>query len=175
VIALLITLVLFPIVVSRQRRCCNPLPPAIAARIAFVFLLGVGARRCLFALAALGVPMNVWTFLAIPVLSLFGVRRQRLRFLTTDTKAEAWPPHSKSSARVLFIIAAVMPTRDYDGRDVAASARDRLEGSTTGPFFHGQRGLNLHNRYPLLLPLDAATVMQLSNDTNNRPRAGCTC
>ncbi|HET8773613.1 MAG TPA: hypothetical protein VFP80_07475, partial [Thermoanaerobaculia bacterium] len=70
---------------------------------------------------------------------------------------------------VLFLAAAVIPIRDYDGRVtwLPKARAIALEGSTAGPFFQGERGLNLHNRYPLLLPLDAATVMRLSNDTRN--------
>jgi len=170
----MIALALFLVVgvaVALQLRL--PLPPTIAARIAFVFLLGVGAHGAiLFALAAVGVPMSLWTFLAVPLLSLvsFGVRRPRLRFPIRHLEAG-----SIASALfalpllVLLFAAAVLPIRDYDGRVtwLPKARAIALERSTTGPFFHGERGLNLHNRYPLLLPLDAATTMVLSNDTRN--------
>jgi hypothetical protein len=173
VIALIITLILFPLVgLAAASLLRISLPSTIAARVAFVFLLGVGAHGALlFALAALGVPLNVWTFLAVPVLSLFGVRRQRLRFLTARESKSGGVVSALQMIPlvVLFLAAAVMPIRDYDGRVtwLPKARAIALEESTTGPFFHGERGLNLHNRYPLLLPLDAATVMRLSNDTRN--------
>jgi hypothetical protein len=100
------------------------------------------------------------------------VRRQRLRFSILESGSVASALQTIVFAiplAVLLFAAAVLPIRDYDGRVtwLPKARAIALEQSTTGPFFQGERGLNLHNRYPLLLSLDAATVMRLSNDTRN--------
>ncbi|HEV7238863.1 MAG TPA: hypothetical protein VGQ36_06445 [Thermoanaerobaculia bacterium] len=176
----MITLALFSVVGTAVALLLRiPLPPSIAARIAFVFLLGAGAHGAiLFVLAAPGVRMNLWTFLAVPLLALvsFGVRRQRLRFSILPCHFESGSVASALQKivfalpiAVLLFAAAVLPIRDYDGRVtwLPKARAIAIEQSTTGPFFQGERGLNLHNRYPLLLPLDAATTMVLSGDTRN--------
>jgi hypothetical protein len=65
--------------------------------------------------------------------------------------------------------AAVLAMRGYDSHVtwLPKARAIAMESSVDGPFFQGERGLNLHNRYPLLMPLNAAVVMTLSGDTRN--------
>jgi hypothetical protein len=166
-----IALIVFPVVGAAAALLLRiPLPPSIAGRVAFVFLLGAGAHG---ALLFAGVPWFVPPLLA---LVFWGVWGRGLRFSILPREFESGGGASALQAFVfaiplvvLVLAAAVMPIRDYDGRVtwLPKARAIALESSTTGPFFHGERGLNLHNRYPLLLPLDAATVMRLSNDTRN--------
>lgn len=170
-IDLLLTLSLFPIAGAATALLLRlPLPPA---RLPFLFLLGLGTHgTLLYALGAVGVPIDWPVMIAIPVLSLV-VLAVRWKPLSAPL---SYPPSHPIATfllaiplLVLLCAAAIIPTRDYDGR-VTWLPKARalaLEHSLTGPFFNGERGLNLHNRYPLLLPLDAATLMRLSNDTRN--------
>ena len=57
---------------------------------------------------------------------------------------------------LLLFVASILPLTDYDGLvtwmpKALAIVSDH---SIVGPFFHGARGLNLHNQYPLLVPLE---------------------
>ncbi|MFL6245261.1 MAG: hypothetical protein ACJ74H_04500 [Thermoanaerobaculia bacterium] len=199
-IALLLTLAIFPIAGAATARLLRlPLPPA---RLAFVFLLGLGTHgSLLYALGCVGVPIDLPVMIAIPALSVIAVLwhnpSSALRAPSPLTRGEGFPtdqpsplrrgekvpkadegsPRPHPIATVLFAIpllvllfaTAIIPTRDYDGRVtwLPKARAIALEHTITGPFFHGQRGINLHNRYPLLLPLDAATLMRLTNDTRN--------
>lgn len=169
-IALAVTLVVFPLVgLAAALLLRLPLP---SCRFAFCYLAGLGVHGALlYLLGALRVPLVTATLVAIPVLALIVVVLLRGRL----PRREPAPRHVLASLVlavplvVLFCAAAVMPVRDYDGRVtwLPKARAIAIEHSVAGPFFHGQRGLNLHNRYPLLLPLDAATVMALSDDTRN--------
>lgn len=171
-ISLLLTLSIFPIAGAATALLLRlPLPPS---RLPFLFLLGLGAHGAsLYALGAAGVPIDWPVMIAIPVLSLVVIafRWRRFELLKLDRR----PDHLVATLifaiplLVLLCAAAIVPIRDYDGRVtwLPKARAIALEHSLTGPFFHGERGLNLHNRYPLLLPLDAATLMRLSNDTRN--------
>jgi hypothetical protein len=167
---LLLTLAIFPLVGNAAARVLRlTVPVTRAARWSFLFLLGLGVQGALlYALGVCGVPLRVFAFAAIPVVSLFFLRRR--------TRAEEATDRDRLAALVfalplivLFLSASVIPTRDYDGRAtwLPKARAIAIEGSIAGPFFQGQRGLNLHNRYPLLLPLDVATVMRLGGDTRN--------
>ncbi len=166
----MVALILFPLAGFAAALLLRiPLPPTLAARVAFVFLLGVGTHG---ALLFAGLPWFVPPVLSIAIVLLYGVRRQRLRFRILPREYQSGGAASALQAvpLILFVLtAAVMPIRDYDGRVtwLPKARAIAVEDSTTGPFFQGQRGLNLHNRYPLLIPLDAATVMRVSNDTRN--------
>jgi hypothetical protein len=161
VIALVLTLVLFPLVGAAAALLLQlPLPPSRVARFAFLYLLGVGVNGAVL-------------YVAVPLVSLALVAFRWGSFATL--REEPRERHGLATIVfalplvVLLLSAAVIPTRDYDGRVtwLPKARAIALEHSITGPFFHGERGLNLHNRYPLLLPLDAATVMRLSGDTRN--------
>ncbi len=173
-IALALTIAVFPIVGAAALLLQLPLPPTRSSRFAFVFLLGLGMQGSfLYLLGALHVPLTTIAFAALPVLSLPIVLVHRKHAKTLATRVEE--RHVLSAIvfalplLVMLLAATVIPTRDYDGR-VTWLPKARaivLEQSIAGPFFHGERGLNLHNRYPLLMPLDVATVMALSGDTRN--------
>lgn len=69
----------------------------------------------------------------------------------------------------LLFVSAVMPLADYDGRafwllKAKAIAHER---SIDGPLFHGAT-MSPRNEYPLLVPLDAATVMFLARELDER-------
>ena len=170
--ALLVTLAVFPIVGAAAALVLRvPLPAPIAARLAVLFLLGAGAHGAmLFAFAALRVPVPIaiamWS--AATALPLFFRRRFEL-LAPSSHRNPAATILLAIPLIVLFASAAFIPTRDYDGRVtwLPKARAIALEESAEGPFFHGERGLNLHNRYPLLIPFDAATVMRLSGDTRN--------
>ena len=145
----------------------HALPRFVAGRAAAIFLLGVGANGAvLFALGLAGVPLGTLTFAAVPLISLaVAVLRAKRIFRRTRWRGD-W--HEIASTVVILVpflvllwTTSVVPLADYDGRTTwmpkARAIAD--EGSIRGPFFHGQRGLNLHNHYPLLLPLDVATLL----------------
>jgi hypothetical protein len=161
VIALVLTLVLFPLVGAAAALLLRlPLPPSRIARFAFLYLLGLGVNGAVL-------------YVAIPLVSLAIVAFRWRSFEMMQDE----PRERNVLATIVFALplvvllfsASILPTRDYDGRVtwLPKARAIALEHSVTGPFFHGERGLNLHNRYPLLLPLDVATVMRLSGDTRN--------
>jgi hypothetical protein len=178
-IALALTLALFPLAGAAAALLLRlPLPPSRVARFAFLFLLGLGTQgMVLYLLGAVQVPLGRPAFLAIPLLSLAVIAFRWRMFTTTCTTLNDGPRERNVVATIAFALplllllvsASIIPARDYDGRVtwLPKARAIALEQSIAGPFFHGQRGLDLHNRYPLLLPLDAATVMRLGNDTRN--------
>lgn len=169
---LVVTLAVFPLIGAATASLLRvPLPPSRLAQLAFVFLLGAGTNgSILFLAGTLGVPL--W-FFAIPVASIIAFALRRRSF---DTLSAA-PAGRHVAATVVFALplvvllfaAAVIPARDYDGRVtwLPKARAIAIDGAIDGPFFQGERGLNLHNHYPLLVPLNAATVMKLSGDTRN--------
>jgi hypothetical protein len=179
VIELVITLVVFPLVGAAAAILLRiPIPRSIATGIAFVFLLGIGVHGAvLFAFGA-----RRWMFFTIPILLgsaatlVAAVHRASRSWRFVNEQRQLALPHSTTSALffalpliVLLFAASVIPTRDYDGRVtwLPKARAIALEQSITGPFFHGERGINLHNRYPLLMPTAAATPMVMSGDTRN--------
>ena len=71
---------------------------------------------------------------------------------------------------VLLFITAILPLTDYDGRvfwmlKAKAIAHER---QIDGPFFRGEVMLSPRNEYPLLMPLDAAAVMMVAGDLDDR-------
>lgn len=170
-IALLLTLAIFPLVGGATARLLRiAMPPTRSSRFALAYLLGLGVQGTwLYALGAMHVPLH-WIVFVLPAI--------------VSIVARGWRPIIDGSSEqrfalssIVFVIpivlllffAAIFPTRDYDGRVtwLPKARAIALESSISGPFFHGERGLNLHNRYPLLIPLDVATVMKLSSDTRN--------
>jgi hypothetical protein len=71
---------------------------------------------------------------------------------------------------VLAIPAAITPLNDFDGRGFWLLKAKALEHERIidGPFFHNRVVDDPRNQYPLLVPLDAATVMIASGDTDDR-------
>lgn len=139
------------------------------ARVASLFLFGAGSIGAfLFLLAALRVPLVSATFVATVVVALvvLVLLRRRLRTFVAAPfpRADIVPLLVLLAPFVLVAwIVSITPLADYDGRATWMPKAEAIvhEGSAHGPFFHGERGLNLHNRYPLLVPLDVALLMAL--------------
>jgi hypothetical protein len=160
-----------------------PLPDTRAARLALKFLLGAGMQGTfLYALGVLHVPLNGFAFSTLPVVAgLVGGWRLAVggkgQLTTTQTANRQLPTANQIVNHIAFfaplfallLATTILPIRDYDGRVtwLPKARAIALEHAIDGPFFHGERGLNLHNRYPLLIPLDVASVMALSGDTRN--------
>jgi hypothetical protein len=71
---------------------------------------------------------------------------------------------------LLLSAAAILPLSDYDGRAfwlIKAKAIEH-EGAIDGPFFHGRTAGNPRNEYPLLVPLDAAAILTVAGDLDDR-------
>jgi hypothetical protein len=174
-IELLVTLAVFLLVGAATSAVLQLLlPQPRVARLAMLFLVGVGANgTILYLLGTLGVPLRFITFLALPLLAaiILVLRWRTLATLSNAPQARHLVAGLVTAVPlvVLLCAAAVMPTRDYDGRVtwLPKARAIAFDGSVAGPFFQGQRGLNLHNRYPLLIPLDAATIMTLTGRLEN--------
>lgn len=136
------------------------------ARMAALFLFVAGATgSLLFVLAALRVPLVPVTFILSLLAALVVVilRRRDLRGAPFP-RADILPLLVLVAPFVLVAwIVTIIPLADYDGRATWMPKAEAIarEGSAQGPFFEGERGLNLHNRYPLLVPLDVALLMTL--------------
>jgi hypothetical protein len=157
-IGLLITLVLFP------------LAGCIAGRRTFSesFLTGVGVvGAALFVGGVLGVPFVATLVLVMCVaIARFVMQRGWNR-----PQSFAIAPTSLLIAPLLFLtfIAAITPLTDFDGRafwllKAKALAHDR---SIDGPFFQNREVWSPRNQYPLLIPLDVATIMSLAADSDD--------
>jgi hypothetical protein len=147
----------------------HALPRYFAGRLAAIFLLGVGAHGAvLFALGVAGVPLRAPTFAAVTVISLaIAALRAKRIFLRTRWRGDMHEMASTAMILLPFLVllwtTSVVPLADYDGRTTWMPKARAIagEGSIRGPFFQGERGLNLHNHYPLLIPLDVATLLAL--------------
>lgn len=148
-------------------------PRFVAGRLGAAFLLGTGVNGAvLFALGTMNVPLRPVTFAAVPLVALvvLAIRWRRV------VRGIRWRGnvHELSSTAVIllpFVIllwtTSIVPLADYDGRTTWMPKAQAIvdEASIRGPFFDGERGLNLHNRYPLLMPLNAASLMALGGDS----------
>lgn len=136
--------------------------------IAECFLLGIGVvGSAEFILGLLHVPLIVTAALCV-VAGLIGF---------------VWGPASAGHDRlkrvhtliiiiplvVLAFSAAIIPLHDFDGRAFWVLKAKALahERTIDGPFFHNAVVNDPRNQYPLLLPLDAATVMIASGDLDD--------
>jgi hypothetical protein len=175
-IAFLVTVSLFlgvGLAVMKLADC--RLPMTFVGRLAFVWLTGAATTGLVLYLCGLaGVPMAHWTILLLVIASAAMILVPR-----KASPREPPPAHRMLATvamaiplTVLLLSASIVPIRDYDGRatwlpKAKAIARD---GVIDGPFFRGDAGLNLHNHYPLLIPLNAAAVMLLSDVDNESGR-----
>ena len=128
------------------------------------FLIGVGALgTILFILGIIGVPLTRWPIWIAVAIALLLISQRR----------NAIPRAATFNAGLLFMVIPFaialygiwgLPFADYDGRAtwLPKAAAIATEHSIHGPTFHGERGLNLHNHYPLLLPLDVAAMMLIA-------------
>lgn len=149
------------------------LPRFVAGRVASIFLLGAGGCGAfLFAAGVAGVPVTRATVVALLLASLavaFVARRRsrrlvRLARLRGDIHETLSTVLIVAPFALLLWTTSILPLADYDGRTTWIAKANAIvhDGSIDGPFFRGERGLNLHNRYPLLVPLDAAAMMLLT-------------
>ncbi|HKO01581.1 MAG TPA: hypothetical protein VJ032_07810 [Thermoanaerobaculia bacterium] len=155
---LLITLVLFP------------LAGCIAGRRTFSesFLLGVGVvGAALFIGGVFSVPFVVTL---VVVMSVAVVRFVMHRGWSRGESFAIAPTILLIAPLVvLTFIAAITPLTDFDGRafwllKAKALAHDR---SIDGAFFQNREVWSPRNQYPLLIPLDAATIMSLAADSDD--------
>jgi len=171
VTGLLFTLLWFPLIGLAVSRIAGPMN---------LFLAGAGANALvLFTASVLHVPL-IPTMIALGLVSAAIVvfRRRTMGDRRFRLSGQAGLPvlHSRTAdiamgAAVvwLFFVSAILPLTDYDGRafwllKAKAIAHER---SVDGPFFHGST-VSPRNEYPLLVPMDAATVMIAVRDTDER-------
>jgi hypothetical protein len=135
------------------------------------YLLGMAiAGITLFVAGVLHLPLIAAAILA-PVLGLLLRRRherERLRYPRAATAVMLVP------VAVVFIAALLVPLNDFDGRvfwlkKAKAVAHER---AIDGPFFRGEVMENPRNRYPLLVPLDAAIVFIATREADDRQTRG---
>jgi hypothetical protein len=169
VTGLLIAAVLFPIAGRVAGR--RPLGEA------FLFGLGV-VGAAMFVLGMLHVPFAIAIGLVI-VAGLWPLTRGFARHSALFLRGEGGRrPDAGALPTVITIIpliliaipAAILPLNDFDGRGfwllkAKALANERTIG---GPFFHNEVVDDPRNQYPLLLPLDAAAVMMMAGDNDDR-------
>ena len=162
-IALAVTLVYFTFIGWATSRLLRLKTPA-----AMLYLTGVAANGIvLYLLAVVQIPITRITIAVVAIAAAAasirgaGAPRDRAGHSTLATLLLAIP------CLALVIAAAVLPIRDYDGRVTWLPKAIAIAGDhhIDGAFFQGAEGLNLHNHYPLLIPLDAATVMTLCGNT----------
>jgi hypothetical protein len=154
---LVITLLWFPLLGAAFSR--------LAGRTSW-FLAGAGVNAfALFIAGLLHLPLK-------PVIAILG-----LAAIAVLTTSGAWSgarvPRAFPlwiTAFVLLIGAVITPLNDYDGRAFwmlkakAIAHEQRIDG----PFFHLKSTHSPRNQYPLLAPLDAATVMMFARDDDDR-------
>jgi len=159
---LLITLLWFPLLGAAFSR--------LAGRTSW-FLAGAGVNAlALFLAGVLHIPLK-------PVIAVLGLAAIAVLGTTTKSWSGARVPRASLSslplwitAFVLLIGAVITPLADYDGRAfwmLKAKAIAR-EQRIDGPFFQLQSTHSPRNQYPLLVPLDAATVMLFARDDDDR-------
>jgi len=155
---LLITALLFPLA-----GCITGRRP-----LAECFLLGIGiVGALLFVLGLFHVPFVVTIALVLVVSVWAGFSRPSKR----GDRLKPVPTLVIAIPLVLLAIsAAIVPLNDFDGRGFWLLKAKALEHERVidGPFFHNRVVDDPRNQYPLLVPLDAATVMILSGDADDR-------
>ena len=132
-----------------------------------VFAIGL-CGALLFVAGVLHVPITAVAaataaLIAIAVSARFAVRSAQSRLGIADAVL-AIP------IIVVTFAAAIVPLNDYDGRafwmlKAKGIAHDH---AIDGPFFHGAEVEAPRNDYPLLIPLDTATVMMISGSLDDR-------
>jgi hypothetical protein len=167
----LITLLLFPLAGCAFGR--RPFSEA--------FLLGVGlVGGALFVGGVIGVPFAI-TLAVVLIAGVVGIvrgsRAPHPAFGTPLPAGEGLGVRGHALATVLTIapllvltfVAAITPLTDFDGRAFWLLKAKALahERSIDGPFFHNEVVFSPRNQYPLLIPLDAATIMSLARDTDD--------
>ena len=164
---LLFTLIWFPLVGLAVSR--------LVGRVNW-FLAGAGANGfVLFVASVLHVPL-IPTIVAIGIASIVVLLRRRADVSSAAGGRDARRPERAAdivmgiSIVCLFAITAIRPLADFDGRafwllKAKAIAHER---QVDGPFFQGKTAVSPRNEYPLLVPLDAATIMIAARDLDER-------
>ena len=160
-VAVLFTLVWFPLIGFAVSR--------LAGRMN-VFLAGAGVNGLvLFVAGLLHLPL-------IPVLFCLGltsllviVRWSGLRAALVSRPRLPDLLFAIAALTLLFV-SAITPLDDFDGRAFWLLKAKAIahEGSLDGPFFQGQSTFSPRNEYPLLVPLDAATIMTVAGELDER-------
>ena len=132
------------------------------------WLAGAGATGVVLFLAGLvHLPLLPVAVVLFAVSAVVALRAPRMRFESKEPLADVL---LALTAAALFLIAAIVPLNDYDGRAFwllkakAIAHEDRVDG----PFFQGQTSTNWRNEYPLLVPLDAALLMRAGRELDER-------
>lgn len=146
-------------------------PGTIAGRVAFWYLAGISvAGTLLYVLGALGVPLTRGTIAALFVAAVIVAAVHRARLHNGSSAHHHWAATAilVVPLAALLLMTAVLPVRDYDGRVtwLPKALAIAQSGTLDGPFFQGNSGLNLHNEYPLLMPIDAAAVLIATGRTD---------
>jgi hypothetical protein len=171
VITLLVTMSFFPLIGWATSRALRLRPQGTRfGQLATYYIFGLAANGItLNLLALLHVPIGRVTVIIVPVASVIIAALTRPVDIAPPTT-----PHPRLATVMLALpcivfvgAAAVLPMRDYDGRVtwLPKAVAIATSGSIDGAFFHGAQGLNLHNHYPLLLPLNDAAIMLLCGGT----------
>jgi hypothetical protein len=125
-----------------------------------LFIGGVGTLS--FVLGVAHVPLR-WPVLIVVSVAVIAIvvlksrKRPRSQFPWLATVVMSIP------FIAVFADALLLPLADWDGlitwmpkaRAIAAG------GSLYAPYFYGAAGINFHNHYPLLLPIDASMILRL--------------
>lgn len=135
-----------------------------------VFLFGVGiVGAAMFVLGVLHVPFLV----TIAILLIAGPLTRRYAAPSPRVAGRGVSVAMIFAIIPLLLIAipaAIVPLNDFDGRGFWLLKAKALahERTISGPFFHNEVVDDPRNQYPLLLPLDAATVMMIAGDDDDR-------
>lgn len=143
-------------------------PSSRAGLIAYSFVTGVAASGAvLYLFVLIGVPVSWLTVAALALAAILVLTRKHITVTAPTVR------HSRAATLLVALPllgmvagAAAIPIRDFDGR-VTWLPKARAVAESAGihaPYFHGTGGLNLHNQYPILIPLDAAALMLLLGD-----------
>ncbi|HUP61772.1 MAG TPA: hypothetical protein VNA69_15280 [Thermoanaerobaculia bacterium] len=156
---LLFTLVWFPLIGAAVSR--------LAGRMNW-FLAGAGMNGlALFIAGVLHIPLHAVLFVLGVAALVIVVAKLELPARPTLKPADA---AIAISIVLLLAISAIKPLDDYDGRAFWLLKAKAIahEARIDGPFFHGETAVTPRNEYPLLVPLDAATVMIAARDLDER-------
>jgi hypothetical protein len=128
-----------------------------------------GANRILFALGAAGALLFIAAVWHVPLVAAT-IIIIAIAVLALVLAKPAKPPLVTLALIPLFVLAAILPLPDYDGRAFWMMKAKAIahEGAIDGPFFRGETSYNPRNEYPLLVPLDAAATMIVAGDLDDR-------
>ncbi|MCU1231237.1 MAG: hypothetical protein JWO97_4121 [Acidobacteria bacterium] len=137
------------------------------------FLLGVGlVGAALFVGGVIGAPFPL-TLAVVLIAGVVGISQslsRRERGAEGGVRGHAFATAlTIAPLFVLTFIAAITPLTDFDGRAFWLLKAKALahERTIDGPFFHNEVVFSPRNQYPLLIPLDAATIMSLARDSDD--------